>query len=67
MIMAPDSNILTINSSSASIKFALYRMGRDEKDIACFDTAFHRTMPAIQHIDIVFNIFAIFGRGIIPG
>ena len=29
--MAPDSNILTINSGSSSIKFALYRMGRDEK------------------------------------
>jgi acetate kinase len=31
MIMAPDSNILTINSGSSSIKFALYRMGRNEK------------------------------------
>jgi acetate kinase len=31
MIMAPGSNILTINSGSSSIKFALYRMGRDEK------------------------------------
>ena len=31
MIMAPDSNILTIFSGSSSIKFALYRLGRDEK------------------------------------
>jgi acetate kinase len=30
MMMASDSNILTINSGSSSIKFALYRMGRDE-------------------------------------
>jgi acetate kinase len=28
--MAPDSNILTNNSGSSSIKFALYRTGRDE-------------------------------------
>jgi acetate kinase len=30
MMMAPGSNILTINSGSSSIKFALYRMERDE-------------------------------------
>jgi acetate kinase len=29
-MMSQDKNILTINSGSSSIKFALYRMGRDE-------------------------------------
>jgi acetate kinase len=30
MNMAPDGNILSINSGSSSIKFALYRVGRVE-------------------------------------
>jgi acetate kinase len=33
MSMTAESNILTVNSGSSSIKFALYRMGRDEQVI----------------------------------
>jgi acetate kinase len=46
MIMASDSNILAINSGSSSIKFALYRMGRNETLV--FSGSVGKKAPSIR-------------------
>ena len=46
------SSVLTINGGSSSIRFAVYEQGEPLRrrhptlsQVACFDTAFHHTMP----------------------
>jgi len=45
--------ILTINGGSSSIKFARYKVGKRYPNllqVACFDTAFHSTMPRVAKL-----------------